>query len=78
MDRRGSLVFRVWRKFLSGSIDAFLTNSRAGQRYLMEVLGVPERRVFVHPYEVPDSRLWEKQDNLVKIAKNGITFVYVG
>jgi glycosyltransferase involved in cell wall biosynthesis len=40
------------RKMVEAS-DACITNSKGGQKYLIETLNASKERVFVHPYEVP-------------------------
>lgn len=47
--------FRLFfRRLMTRSTDAFITNSQAGKAYLTEVLGATPDRVFARPYEVPD------------------------
>ena len=78
VDRRGSQLHTIWRRFLATKADAFVSNTKAGQAYLTEFLGVSSRKVFVHPYEVPDSKLWK--DYLAKRgrASDGVVFLIVG
>jgi glycosyltransferase involved in cell wall biosynthesis len=42
------------RRAMVQAADACITNSQAGQDYLVNTLHTPPARVFVHPYEVPD------------------------
>ena len=47
--------FRVFpRRLMSRCINAFITNSEAGKRYLVEVVRARRDDVFVQPYLVPD------------------------
>jgi glycosyltransferase involved in cell wall biosynthesis len=76
VDRQSSRIHRLWRRFLSRWADAFVTNTQAGRRYLMEFLGVPENQVFVHPYQVPAPDLWQNQNGRPSLDR--VTFIYVG
>ena len=60
IDRINHKFFLKWRSFLSRFCDAFITNTKAGKNYLVQYLGIPDRKVKVHPYEVPDVTLWKK------------------
>jgi glycosyltransferase involved in cell wall biosynthesis len=42
------------RRTLARFIDAVATNSHGGERYLRDVLRIPESRILRHPYEVPE------------------------
>jgi glycosyltransferase involved in cell wall biosynthesis len=42
------------RRTLARFIDAVVTNSHAGERYLRDVLRIPESRILRHPYQVPE------------------------
>ena len=42
------------RRTLARFIDTVVTNSHAGERYLRDVLRIPESRILRHPYEVPE------------------------
>ena len=47
--------FRVFpRRLMSKCINAFITNSKAGKKYLVEVVRANSDRVYVQPYLVPD------------------------
>lgn len=83
VDRRRSWFNMIWRRFLATKADAFVSNSSAGRAYLVEFLGVPSKKVFVHPYEVPDSRLWNSRlwkEHLAEREKvsDGVVFLTVG
>jgi len=48
--------FRTFvRRILVRFADAFVSNSNAGKKYLMEVLNVPEDKIFTRTYLVPDA-----------------------
>ena len=48
--------FRTFvRRILVLFADAFVSNSNAGKKYLMEVLNVPEEKIFTRTYLVPDA-----------------------
>ena len=42
------------RRTLARFIDAVVTNSHAGERYLRDVLRIPESKILCHPHEVPE------------------------
>ena len=65
-----------WRRLLSRFCDAFISNTQAGRYYLTQHLGVPEQRVKVHPYEVPDVGLW-RRTNCEKRAGDSSTVVFL-
>ncbi|MEO8327055.1 MAG: glycosyltransferase family 4 protein, partial [Nitrospirota bacterium] len=52
-----SRLHKLWRRFITAFVDAFITNSQAGKVYLVEQLGADEYKVFSKPYEVPDPAL---------------------
>jgi glycosyltransferase involved in cell wall biosynthesis len=43
-----------FRRTLARFIDAVITNSHAGERYLRDVLRIPESRILRHPYQVAE------------------------
>lgn len=54
--------FRTFaRRILAWFADAFVANSQAGQRYLVEALNVPEDRIFTRTYLVPDAEALRKR-----------------
>lgn len=56
VDYRNSPL-RLWlRRMMVWAADACITNSNAGQKYLIENLASPQELTFVQPYEVPDTR----------------------
>jgi glycosyltransferase involved in cell wall biosynthesis len=42
------------RRTLARFVDTVVTNSHAGERYLRDVLRIPESKILRHPYEVPE------------------------
>jgi len=74
--------FRTFvRRILVRFADAFVSNSNAGKKYLMEVLNVPEDKIFTRTYLVPDAgallkRLDKTQPQNLQL-KHPI-FLYVG
>jgi glycosyltransferase involved in cell wall biosynthesis len=74
--------FRTFvRRILVRFADAFVSNSNAGKKYLMEVLNVPEDKIFTRTYLVPDAgallkRLDQTQPQNLQL-KHPI-FLYVG
>lgn len=81
IDYRNSSVRLAVRRAMVKAADACITNSRAGQAYLTEILNAEESRVFVHPYEVPAAeslltRVTEAPSNLSQLQRP--IFIFVG
>jgi glycosyltransferase involved in cell wall biosynthesis len=85
-DFRDSRV-RTWmRQILAYFTDAFVANSDAGKDYMMEVLGVPEKKIFRETYLVPDASELNvecSEENRQKIEAlsaglEGPVFLFVG
>jgi glycosyltransferase involved in cell wall biosynthesis len=53
VDYLNSPIRLALRRIMVRISDACITNSHAGQKYLIETLSASSDRVFVHPYEVP-------------------------
>ena len=48
--------WRLWmRKIMVERADAYITNSKTGKEYLIQVLGAKPERVFSQPYEIPSA-----------------------
>jgi glycosyltransferase involved in cell wall biosynthesis len=80
-DFRDSSLRTFVRRILVRFADAFVSNSNAGKKYLMEVLNVPEDKIFTRTYLVPDAgallkRLDQTQPPNLQL-KHPI-FLYVG
>jgi glycosyltransferase involved in cell wall biosynthesis len=80
-DFRDSSFRTFVRRILVRFADAFVSNSNAGKKYLMEVLNVPEDKIFTRTYLVPDAgallkRLDQTQPPNLQL-KHPI-FLYVG
>ena len=80
-DFRDSSLRTFVRRILVRFADAFVSNSNAGKKYLMEVLNVPEDKIFTRTYLVPDAgallkRLDQTQQPNLQL-KHPI-FLYVG
>jgi glycosyltransferase involved in cell wall biosynthesis len=56
VDYRNSLLRLTLRRAMVWAANACITNSHAGQKYLINSLGAPPELTFVQPYEVPDVR----------------------
>jgi glycosyltransferase involved in cell wall biosynthesis len=54
VDYRNSAARLLIRRLMVWMADACITNSEAGDRYLIEILNAQPDRVFVQPYEIPD------------------------
>jgi glycosyltransferase involved in cell wall biosynthesis len=80
-DFRDSSFRTVARKWLAKFADAFVANSQAGKRYLMECLGVAESKIFTHVYLVPDAQALQRRldsTEAVDLKVKRPTFLYVG
>ena len=81
-DFRDSSFRTFVRRILAKFADAFVSNSQAGKRYLVEVLNVPQDLVFTRTYLVPDAEaLLKPRDtkelpNLLHLKQP--IFLYVG
>ena len=54
VDYRNSSARLFVRRLMVWMADACITNSQAGNEYLVEILNAQKDRVFVQPYEIPD------------------------
>lgn len=45
------------RRWMCGFCDTFISNSRRGKEYLVEMLGVPSEEILARPYMVPDTQV---------------------
>lgn len=81
VDYRNSPLRIGLRRLLVWLADALVTNSEAGKAYLTTVLKAEERRVFKHPYEVPDATALQgdlqDMESIVLQSQNPV-FVYIG
>lgn len=79
VDFRNSLL-RLWiRRVMVRFADACITNSKAGQAYLIGILGAEPSLVFTQPYEVPDSQsLLTSSSDLEDLNYPDPTFIFVG
>jgi len=59
VDRTNYKPILIYRRILSRFCDFFISNTQVGKHYLVQYLRIPENKVKVHPYEVPDIGLWE-------------------
>ncbi len=80
-DFRDSSFRTFVRRILVRFADAFVANSNAGKKYLMEVLNVPEDKIFTRTYLVPDAgallkRLDQTQSPNLQLKRP--IFLYVG
>ena len=80
-DFRDSSFRTFVRRILVRFADAFVSNSNAGKKYLMEVLNVPEDKIFTRTYLVPDAgallkRLDQTQPPNLQLKRP--IFLYVG
>ena len=80
-DFRDSTFRTLVRRILVWFADAFVSNSNAGKKYLMEALNVPEEKIFTRTYLVPDAgalvkRLDQTQQPNLQLKRP--IFLYVG
>ncbi|NJN73986.1 MAG: glycosyltransferase family 4 protein [Limnothrix sp. RL_2_0] len=70
------------RQLMSKGIDALVTNSKAAKQYLLEVLHIPEAKVFHKTYIVPDSTALDddkaRLENDLKLRYPGLKILYIG
>ena len=59
VDYRNSWVRSHQRRWLARLTDAFITNNKAGQQYIVEALGVLPEKVFARPYLLPHPKTYE-------------------
>jgi len=64
VDYRNSAMRLLVRRLMVKFTDACITNSQAGKAYLVEVLKAKDNRVFVQPYEIPDTKTLATQENI--------------
>ena len=81
-DYRDSTFRTVVRRWLAKSADMFVANSYAGGKYLHEVLNIPEDKILVRTYMVPDAEALQKQLVAAEVPNlEGVRrpiFLYVG
>ena len=80
-DFRDSSFRTFVRRILAKFDDAFVSNSQAGKKYLVEALNVPEAEVFTRTYLVPDAETLLKPLSANKVENLGLKqpiFLYVG
>lgn len=80
-DFRDSSFRTFVRRRLAKFADAFVSNSQAGKRYLVEALNVPEAEVFTRTYLVPDAETLLKPLSTTKVKNLDLKqpiFLYVG
>ena len=80
-DFRDSGFRTIVRRNLARFADAFVANSEAGKKYLIEVLKVPERKIFKRTYLVPDAEALLKRMATTELPELNFqhpTFLYVG
>ena len=56
VDYSNSNLRLLIRRMMVKSADALMTNSKAGERYLSNILKARKDSVFVHPYQVPSAK----------------------
>ena len=79
-DFRDSSFRTFVRRILAKFADAFVSNSQAGKRYLVEALNVPEAEVFTRTYLVPDAETLLKplSEHKQSLGLKQPIFLYVG
>jgi len=80
VDYRNSALRLLIRRLMVWMADAYVTNSRAGSDYLIEILKAKKDRVFVQPYEIPDERTLPSSSEVQEapIAPQRPVFLFVG
>lgn len=59
VDYRNSWLRSRQRRWLCRLTDAFITNNKAGEQYIVETLGVSTNKVFARPYLLPHLKTYE-------------------
>jgi glycosyltransferase involved in cell wall biosynthesis len=80
-DFRDSSFRTVARKWLAKFADGFVANSKAGKQYLMECLAVPESKIWLRVYLVPDALALQRRLQTTEVIDLNLkrpTFLYVG
>lgn len=58
---------RLWQRQIMGKlVDAFITNSQAGKKYLTTTVGTAVNKVFAKPYLLPDIKAFEANLDFAK------------
>jgi glycosyltransferase involved in cell wall biosynthesis len=70
VDYRNSVTRLLLRRLMVFFADACITNSHTGKDYLINYLNATESTVFVQPYEVPDLRSFEDDNNFSQTISN--------
>lgn len=74
--------WRLWfRKIMVKIADAYITNSKAGQDYLVEVLEAEPEKVFARPYEIPAAASLLNPETTRALSKKSFSkpiFLFVG
>lgn len=79
VDYRNSAIRLLVRRLMVKFADACITNSQAGKAYLVEILKAKDNRVFVQPYEIPDTKTLATQENIEQdTALQRPVFLFVG
>jgi len=74
VDRIEHRFMLMWRRVIASKVDAAITNTKQGKRYLCECLGMVSEKVFVHPYEVPNMKAY--LDSVESHVKRGHSVVF--
>lgn len=80
-DFRDSSFRTLARRILARFANAFVSNSQAGTKYLLEVLQVPADKIFTRTYLVPDAEALlkpQKQPEQFQLRLKRPIFLYVG
>ena len=70
----------MFRRVMACFLDACLSNTDEGVRYLREVLRIPDLKLLRHPYEVPDLEVLDSQGMVGEFPESmgRPVFLYVG
>jgi glycosyltransferase involved in cell wall biosynthesis len=81
VDSSGSILRLSIRRIMAKFVDAFITNSKAGQVYLKEVIKAKKNSVFSRPYLVSDPKIVSPHFEQTKLANTKLQhpiFLFVG
>jgi glycosyltransferase involved in cell wall biosynthesis len=81
VDHLNSPFRLVIRRLMTRYVDAFITNTKAGQDFLTTTLGAKEECVFARPYLIPHPKTYAHLQELSKLDNKQLqypTFIFVG
>ena len=81
VDRFDSRLRVLVRRLIVKLTDAFITNTETGKKYLTQIIGAPENRVFVRPYLIPHPETYAQNQLNLQLDEQKLQhprFIFVG